>query len=97
MYRLLSIVTGLTLLLISTRAIVYPASGDPAVYPESDGQIGNDFFPLTGKGAESAKATVRNHCSDSFCTIQIQPSTKRYEVRSTVSCERNRSHAGKKP
>ncbi len=62
-------------------------AADPTVYPESDGQMGNEFFPPTGKGAEAAKATVRNHCSDSFCTIQIQSSTKRYEVYWLSGCD----------
>lgn len=62
-------------------------TADPAVYPESDGQMGNDFFPPTGKGAEAAKATVRNRCSDAFCTIQIQRSTRRYEVYWLSGCD----------
>ncbi|WHZ25807.1 MAG: hypothetical protein OJF51_000602 [Nitrospira sp.] len=63
------------------------STADPAVYPESDGQMGNDFFPPTGKGAEAAKAAVRNRCSDAFCTIQIQRSTRRYEVYWLSGCD----------
>lgn len=62
-------------------------SADPAVYPVSDGQMGNDYFPPTGKGAEAAKATVRNKCHDAFCTIQIQRSTRRYEVYWLSGCD----------
>ena len=68
------------------------SSADPGIYPVSDGSVGNDFFPQTffpqtGKGSEAAKATVRNRCGDAFCAIQIQSSTRRYEVYWISGCD----------
>ena len=90
--RVLLVALAAVLSVLSTGA--YPAAAasaritaDPAIYPVSDGHVGNDFFPPTGRGAEAAKATVHNQCSDSFCTIQIQSSTRRYEVYWISGCD----------
>jgi len=58
----------------------------PGPYPVSDGQVGNDIFPQTGKGAQAAKTTVRNRCGDAFCTIQIQPN-REYVVWWLSGCD----------
>jgi hypothetical protein len=73
--------------LLAGLPTIAAAQPDPAIYPVSDGQVGNDFFPQTGRGSEAAKATVRNKCSDAFCTMQIQSSTRRYEVYWTSGCD----------
>src|ERR1044071_2275184 len=58
----------------------------PGPYPVSDGHVGNDLFPQTGKGALAAQATVDNHCDDAFCTIQIKP-TREYVVWWLSGCD----------
>jgi hypothetical protein len=68
-------------------ATAQPAdAAPPGPYPVSDGHVGNDIFPQTGRGAQAAKATVRNRCGDAFCTIQIKPN-REYVVWFLSGCD----------